>query len=100
MSRQTVANCFRKSGFKKGEIVPTEYNVDVSLNAVKDAYDRILHNENTSSFDKFVNFDYEVAVAGTLTDADIVASVTQRVDGDNVDDEEDEDKESVICYHE
>ncbi|XKL69040.1 hypothetical protein PGB90_006809 [Kerria lacca] len=67
------------------------------LTVVKEAYDRILCNENTSCpFDEFVNFDNEVAVAKTLTDADIVSSVTRIADDDNVHDEEDEHEERVV----
>lgn len=66
---------------------------DVSLDAVKDACDCILHNENIV-FDEFVNFDNKVAVGKTLTDSEILENVIQTDGSYNVNDEENEDKDS------
>ncbi|XP_044599589.1 uncharacterized protein LOC123275502 [Cotesia glomerata] len=85
VSKKTIKNCFKKSGFK----VPGEdENDDLPI--------REEFNFQDPDFEEFVTFDNDVAVCGELTDADIVASVLPVA---NEETEEGDEEEVLLLSH-
>ncbi|XP_075990207.1 uncharacterized protein LOC142985849 [Anticarsia gemmatalis] len=73
-TEKTIANCFKKSGFK---VTCEDEEDDLLLAEYAKTWQRVqeeLHFQETE-FEDFVNFDNDLAVCGELTDADIITSV-------------------------
>lgn len=96
VTNTTIANCFKKSGFKVNEpdriqdeddpVVPTQPNIEVEWPRVQDA----LYVD--MAFEEFVTFDDELAVCGELSEAEILSSVTgEPIEDDDPDKDDEED---------
>ncbi|KAL4097998.1 hypothetical protein QTP88_022676 [Uroleucon formosanum] len=72
VSAQTIANCFRTFGFiKDGQTIGE--GILVQCEEVGSTWNRL---EVPVSFEEFVQFDDNVATAGTFTDEEIIQSTS------------------------
>ncbi|KAL3268328.1 hypothetical protein HHI36_007446 [Cryptolaemus montrouzieri] len=73
-TEKTIANCFKKSGFK---VTCEDEEDDLPLAELARTWQRVqeeLHLQETE-FEYFVTFDNDLDVCGELTDANIITSV-------------------------
>lgn len=99
VTQQTIANCFKACGFVNEETEPEILTVtpDPVEDPIESEWNVIMAHcnmNNNTTFEDFVEVDNDVAVAGTLTDDEIVAAVADRDeagadddDGSGADDE-------------
>ncbi|CAH0731050.1 unnamed protein product, partial [Brenthis ino] len=95
VTEKTIANCFKKSGFK---VTCEDEEDDLPLAELARTWQRVqeeLHLQDTD-FEDFVTFDNDLAICGELTDADIVTSVLPVT---NAEADEDEEEEGEIDEH-
>lgn len=95
VTEKTIANCFKKSGFK---VTCEDEEDDLPIAELARTWQRVqeeLHLQETD-FEDFVTFDNDLAICGELTDADIVTSVLPVT---NAEADEDEEEEGEIDEH-
>lgn len=95
VTEKTIANCFKKSGFK---VTCEDEEDDLPVAELARTWQRVqeeLHLQETD-FEDFVTFDNDLAICGELTDADIVTSVLPVT---NAEADEDEEEEGEIDEH-
>lgn len=85
VTKKTISNCFKKSGFKAEEQEEDVTDVPTNWEEVSEALDL-----QGMEFEEFVSFDDDVAVCGELTEADILDSVSADPDADPEEEEETE----------
>lgn len=88
VSETTIKNCFRACGFSKEELPFTD-DAEQDVESLLE-WDRLSQNEeNHITFEDFVHFDDGLAVAGMLTDEEILAP-PEDVDGEEGEGDEDD----------
>ncbi|CAB3249172.1 unnamed protein product [Arctia plantaginis] len=89
VTEKTIANCFKKSGFK---VTCEDEEDDLPVAELARTWQRVqeeLHLQETD-FEDFVTFDNDLAICGELTDAEIVTSVLPVTNAEADEDEEEE----------
>lgn len=91
VSEKTIRNCFRTSGFIKDDsvIAPSEPDNEI---ATPNEWNRLTHDDNPITFQEFVSFDDDVAVAEMLSEDEILNQLADDVD---VEEEEEPEEEEV-----
>ncbi|XP_037811648.1 tigger transposable element-derived protein 6-like [Lucilia sericata] len=98
VQKSTIFNCFATCGFvERSDILITE-NV-----CIQDSEEWLIlknHFNLTEQFDDFVNFDDNITSTGSLTDDDIIISVTKLQDNGEQEEEETEEMENIVTAKE
>lgn len=79
VKKETIVNCFKKSGFSVENVV-TDDKLENSIPEVSKQQWENIHQhlgvQNICSFDEFVDVDYNAPTDGKLSDKEIINSVT------------------------
>lgn len=93
ISQSTIQNCFRACGFDKGPYLSVSEEPCIQPNVAE--WNRLPQDgENPISFDDYVHFDDDVAVAGIQTDEEILGLAQE---DDEISDDDEVDIPPISC---